>query len=286
MTIMVTGASGQLGRRVVENLLAQGVSAGEIIATGRDVGRLHQLAERGVLTRAVDFSDPAGLQSALTDVDRLLLVSTTTVGERFDNHRRVIDAARACNVRRIVYTSTLNAGSARMRLADEHWKTEQYLRASGTPFTILRNGWYLENYTSQLESILRSGVIVGAAGTGTVAGASRDDLAAAAAAVLTGDGHDGETYELGGHGFTLHALADIIAAETGLPIEYHDLPVAAFARTLAEAGLPAELAEVLADADAGLSRGELATESRDLERLLGRTPVTARAAVRDALRAA
>ena len=283
MTIMVTGASGKLGRLVVEHLLDRGVAVGEIVATGRDSRRLEDLAARGVVTRTVDFGDPAGLRAALTDVDSLLLVSTTTVGERFDNHRRVIDAACESRVGRVVYTSTVNADSARMRLADEHRRTEQHLRASGIPFTILRNGWYIENYTERLSDMLVSGQLVGAAGAGVDNAASRSDLAEAAAIVLTQDGHAGATYDLVGPGFTLTGLASIVSAGSGTPVSYRDLSPEDFAAALEGAGLPAPFASILADADAGLARGELAGDSGDLGRLLGRAPLGIRDAVREAL---
>lgn len=283
MSIMITGASGQLGSLVVERLLSAGVPAGGLVATGRDVSRLEPLAARGVRTMSLDLADEELLRTALLGVDRLLLVSTTTVGERFAHHRRAIDAARASGVGRLVYTSTVNADTARMRLADEHRRTEEHLRESGVPFTILRNGWYLENYTSQLPAIREQGTLWGAAADGRVSGAARSDLAEAAAAVLTGDGHEGRTYELGGEAFTLTQLAATMSEQLGTPVTYRDLPVDEYAAALAHAGLPAELAEVLADADAGLARGELHTASDDLARLIGRAPTTPAQAIRAAL---
>jgi NAD(P)H dehydrogenase (quinone) len=283
MSVVITGASGHLGRLVVESLLAAGIPADDLMATGRDATKLQQVAERGVTTRTVDFADPAQLEAAFAAADRLLLVSTTTVGERFANHRRVIDAARAGGVRQLVYTSMLNAATAHTRLADEHRRTEEYLRQSGVPFVILRNGWYLENYTGQLPAVRQHGVLLGSARDGADSAASRRDYADAAAVVLTQDGHEGATYELGGEAFTLSELATTIAKELGDPIIYQDLPVAAYAKALIGAGLPADLAAVLADADAGLARGERYTDSDDLPRLIGRPATTHRAAVRAAL---
>lgn len=283
MSVVITGATGHLGRLVVERLLDTGTPAGDIIATGRDAAKLEQVAARGVSTHRLDFADPAQLEAALAGADRLLLVSTTTAGERFDNHRRAIDAARASGVKRLVYTSTLNADTARMRLAEEHRRTEEYLRESEVPFIILRNGWYLENYTGQLPLIRLHGVLLGSARDGAVSGASRRDLADAAAVVLTQDGHEGSTYELGGEPFTLSDLAATISEELGTQIAYQDLPVDAYAEALIGAGLPADLAKILADADAGLARGELYTDSDDLPRLIGRAATTYRDAVRAAL---
>ncbi|OHV31351.1 MULTISPECIES: SDR family oxidoreductase [Pseudofrankia] len=287
MSLVITGATGQLGRLVIDQLLAAGVPAGQLVATGRDAGRLSALTARtGVTTRRADFADPASLAEAFHGVERLLLVSTTTVGHRFDNHRRAIDAAVAAGGSLVAYTSVLNAGAARTRLAAEHHSTEQYLRAGAIPFVILRNGWYLENYTDQLPAIRQHGVLLGAAGNGRVSAAGRVDYAAAAAAVLTGDGHAGATYELGGAAFTLTELAASFSEVLGTPIAYRDLPTDGYAAALAGAGLPAELADVLADADAGLARGELFTDRHDLRDLIGRSPTTRLRAIHAAAGAA
>ena len=275
MTIVVTGATGQLGRLTVEALLRRGSAPADIVATGRDVDRIADLAERGVTVRQADFADPATLPSAFAGADRLLLVSTTTVGERLDNHRRALAAARTAGVGQVVYTSAVNAGSARMRLAEEHRATEQLLEESGLPAVVLRNGWYLENHTDLLPVVLATGTLTGSAGAGRVSSASRADYAEAAAVVLTTDGHVGATYELGGdQDFSLPELATAIGRATGQPVGYRDLPVAEYAAVLTGLGLPAGLAEVLADADAGLARGELQTTSDDLRRLLGRPTTT------------
>ncbi|MEY9835730.1 SDR family oxidoreductase [Streptacidiphilus sp. EB103A] len=283
MSVVITGATGHLGRLVVESLLEAGTPADDIVATGRDAAKLEQVGSRGVTTRRVDFADLAPLEAAFAGAESLLLVSTTTVGERFANHRRAIDAARAGGVKQLVYTSSLNAATARMRLAEEHRRTEEYLRESGIPFVILRNGWYLENYTGQLPLIRQHGVLLGSARDGAVSAASRRDYADAAAVALTQTGHEGATYELGGEPFTLSDLAATIGEELGTHITYRDLPVAAYAEALTGAGLPAEMATVLADADAGLARGELYTDSDDLPRLIGRAATTHRDAVRAAL---
>jgi NAD(P)H dehydrogenase (quinone) len=220
MSIIITGATGNLGRLVVDHLLANGTPAAGIIATGRDIARLEPLAALGVTTRRADFADPTQLEVAFAGADRLLLVSATDVDERFDNHRRAIDAARTAGVKQLVYVSMVNASTAGNRLAAEHLRTEEYLRTSGVPFVILRNGWYLENYTQQLPQITQNGALVGSARDGRVSGASRQDYAAAAAAVLTQDGHTGATYELGGEPFTLSELAATISSELGSTITY------------------------------------------------------------------
>ncbi|MFD4874502.1 SDR family oxidoreductase [Streptomyces sp. NPDC058420] len=282
MSMVITGASGHLGRLIVDQLLAAGTPPEQIVATGRDTGKLADLAQNGVNVRRADFADPGTLDEAFAGGDTMLLVSTTTVGERFDNARNAIDAARRAGVSRIVYTSTLNASTAQMMLADAHRRTEEYLRESGSPFVILRNGWYLENYTDQLPMITQYHALLGSAQDGRVSAAGRRDLAAAAAAVLTQDGHLGATYELGGTPFTLTELAATFSDVLGIPIDYRDMPVADYTATLTGAGLPAEMATAVADADAGLARGELFTDSDDLVKLIGRPAITAYEAVRNA----
>lgn len=285
MSILVTGATGHLGRLVVDELLDRGVAGGDIIATGRAVDTIGQLADRGIEVRRADFADADSLTSAFAGVETLLLVSTTTVGERAANHRRAIDAANAAGVSRIVYTSAINADSASMRLAEEHRETERYLTATGDGHTILRNGWYVENYTDQLPMMRKFGAVMGAAKDGRVSAASRADYAAAAAVALLGDAHGGRVYDLGGdEAFTLTELAAALSQVTGDKIVYSDLQVDQFAGALREAGLPADLADVLADADAGLARGELYTTSTDLRDLIGRPTTSIGDAAAAALR--
>ncbi|MFI6896827.1 NAD(P)H-binding protein [Streptomyces sp. NPDC050256] len=282
MSIVITGASGHLGRLIVDQLLAAGTPPEQIVATGRDAGKLADLARNRVTVRRADFADPDTLDDAFAGADTMVLVSTTTVNERFDNARNAIDAAHRAGVSRIVYTSILNASTAQMTLADAHRRTEEFLRDSGSPFVILRNGWYLENYTDQLPMISQYHALLGSAHDGRVSAAGRRDLAAAAAAVLTQDGHLGATYELGGTPFTLTELAATFSDVLGTHIAYRDMSVADYTATLTGAGLPPEMAAAVADADAGLARGELFTESDDLVRLIGRPALTAREAVRNA----
>ncbi|MBO1332422.1 SDR family oxidoreductase [Streptomyces sp. VRA16 Mangrove soil] len=276
MSIVVTGATGQLGRLTVEALLRRGIPAADIIATGRDIAGIKDLADRGITVRRADFADTDGLAEAFAGADRLLLISASVpVSERVANHRRVIDAAASAGVSLVAYTSTTHADTATTVIGATHGETEAYLRERGIPSVLLRNSWYLENYTSQLPQILQNGAVVGAAGEGRISAASRADYAEAAAVVLTAEGHTGAVYELGGdESFTLTELAAAISAAAGKQVAYADLPVADFAQVLASAGLPAELAEVLADADRGMNRGEMYTDSGDLRRLIGRPPVT------------
>ncbi|MFJ2955149.1 NmrA family NAD(P)-binding protein [Streptomyces sp. NPDC087270] len=284
MSIVVTGAAGQLGRLTVEALLARGVPASDIVATSRDVARIKDLADRGVVARRADFAEPDSLTAAFAGADKLLLISTTTVDERVANHRRAIDAAVAAGVTLVAYTSMLRADTSTTVLSATHQATEEYLRER-VPSVMLRNGWYLENYTAQLPLVLSESAVVGAAGQGRISAATRADYAAAAAVVLTAEGQAGEVYELGGdEAFTLAELAEAIAAATGRPITYTDLPADAFAQALTAAGVPGELADVLVDADLAMSRGELFTDSGDLRRLLGRPTVPLTEAIADALR--
>lgn len=285
MSTVVTGASGQLGRLTVEALLARGVPAADIVATARDITRIEDFADRGVVVRRADFAEPDSLAAAFAGADKLLLVSTTTVDDRVGNHRRAIDAAVTAGVSLVAYTSMLHAGTATTVLARTHRATEEYLRERAVSGVMLRNGWYLENYTAQLPPVLRSGAVVGSAGQGRISAAARADYADAAAVVLTTEGHAGEVYELGGDdAFTLTELAAAISAATGKQITYTDLPADGLTQVLTDVGLPAELAHVLVDADLGMGRGELFTASGDLRRLIGRPTTSPAAAIADALR--
>jgi len=286
MSVVVTGATGHLGRLTVEALLRRGLPASDLVATGRDITGIKDLADRGVVVRRADFADAGSLAAAFAGADKLLLISASIpVDERVANHRRAIDAALAAGVSLVAYTSTLQADTAATIIGATHRATEEYLRERRVPSVMLRNGWYLENYTGQLPLILRNGAVIGAAGAGKVSAASRADYAEAAAVALTTGGHAGAVYELGGdEAFTLSELAAVISATAGRQITYADLPARELTRVLTGAGLPAELAEVLADADLGLGRGELFTDSGDLGRLIGRPTTPLADAVADALR--
>ena len=285
MSVVVTGATGQLGRLTVEALLRRGVPASDVVATGRDVTGIKDLADHGVVVRRADFTDPDSLAAAFAGADKLLLISASIpVGERVANHRRAIDAALAAGVSLVAYTSTLQADTAATIIGATHRATEEYLRERRVPSALLRNGWYLENYTGQLPLILQNGGVIGAAGQGRVAAASRADYAEAAAVTLTTEGHVGALYELGGdEAFTLAELAAAISAAAGKQITYTDLPADKLAQVLTDAGLPAELPDIFADNDLGWSRGELFTSSRDLRRLIGRPTTPLAEAVADAL---
>lgn len=283
MTIVITGATGQLGRLVVEALLESGVPADQIVAAGRELGKVADLAGRGVQVRQIDYQDPASLRHAFAGAGKVLLISGSEVGQRIEQHRNAIEAARDAGVGLIAYTSIANADRTDMQLAAEHHATEEALSASGLPYALLRNGWYLENYTDQLSSYLEHGTVLGSAGDGRVSAATRADYARAAAAVLLRDDQSGKVYELGGDvAFTLSELAEEVSAAAGRPVSYRDLPVNEYAELLVGAGLPAGYAAILADSDQGIARGELLVTSGDLRRLLGRPTTTLREAVRTA----
>ncbi|WP_407708865.1 SDR family oxidoreductase [Arthrobacter nitrophenolicus] len=283
MSIVVTGATGQLGRHVIEALLERNVPAQDIVAAGRSVDKLADFAEQGVQVRRLDYADAASVAAALRGARRVLLVSGSEVGQRVDQHRTVIEAAKAEGVELLAYTSIANADTTGMLLAAEHKETEAILRGSGVPFVLLRNGWYLENYTEQLPGTLAQGGLAGAAGSGRVSGASRADYAHAAAAVLVADGQAGKVYELGGdEAFTMADLAAEITAATGKEISYNNLPAEDYAGLLAGAGVPAAFAEILADSDLGIARGDLLVSTGDLRKLIGRPTTSLAEAVRSA----
>ena len=287
MSIVVTGATGQLGRHVLEALLERGVPAGEIVAAGRSVEKLADFAARGVQVKAMDYADAGSVAAALKGAKRVLLISGSEVGQRVDQHRTVIEAARAEGVELLAYTSIANADTTAMLLADEHKATEALLRESGVPFVLLRNGWYLENYTEQLPGTLAQGAVAGSAGDGKVSGASRADYAHAAAAVLVADDQAGKVYELGGDdAFSMADLASEISAATGKSISYNNLPAGEYAGLLASVGVPEAFAEILADSDLGIARGDLLVSTGDLRRLIGRPTTSLCQAVRAAAAAA
>jgi NAD(P)H dehydrogenase (quinone) len=286
MPLLITGATGHLGRLVVEQLLAAGVPAGDITATGRATDTIKDLAERGVQVRAVDFGDPAAVRAAVAGADRVLLVSAMEPGGRVGLHRNVIDAAREAGTGLLAYTSIVNAATTTIRLAADHQATERLLRDSGVPYVLLRNSWYHENYTDRLPAFLAQGAIPGSAGHGRISAAARADYAAAAVRVLTTDGHAGRAYELGGdEPFTLAQLAAEITAQSGKQVRYTDLPEAEYAEALKAHGAPELMADMVAETDAAAAHGALATASGDLTALTGRPATTLSAAVGAALRA-
>jgi len=269
--IVVTGASGQLGRLVIEQLLARNVPAASIVAAVRTPAKVADLAARGVQVREADYTRPDTLDSAFAGAQKLLLISSDAVGQRVAQHGAVIAAARRAGVQLLAYTSLLRADSSRLGLATEHVATEALLRDSGVPHVLLRNGWYTENYLASLAPALQHGAVIGAAGDGRIASAARIDYAAAAAEVLVRDGQAGRTYELAGDaGYTLAEFAAELSHQAGRSIPYVNLPQAEFQAALQGAGLPEGLAALLADSDAAAAHGALFDEQRQLSQLIGR----------------
>ncbi len=280
----ITGANGQLGRLVIDVLLKT-VPAYRIVAGVRNPAKARDLAERGVIVREADYDRPDTLRTALAGVDKLLLISSTDVSGRLPKHRAVIEAAQRAGVSLIAYTSMLHAETSPARLAVEHRQTEEVIATSGLPAVILRNGWYTENHLLALPAALEHGAFVGAAGVGRFSSAARKDYAEAAAVALTADGHAGKTYELAAdQAFTLAELAAEVSRQSGKSVVYSDLSQAAFEGVLTGAGLPADLAALLADADAAAARGALFDDGGALGRLIGRPTTPLASLVASALR--
>ena len=281
--IAVTGATGQLGRFVIDALLKK-VPAGEIVAAVRTPAKAADLAALGVIVRQADYGQPETLEAAFAGVDKLLLISGSEVGQREAQHKAVIEAARAAGVGFIAYTSLLHADTSPLGLGVEHRATEALLKASGIPFALLRNGWYSENYAASIPPALAHHAFIGAAGEGRIASAARQDYAEAAAEVMTREDQAGKVYELAGDdSYTLAQFATEIAAQSGEKVEYVNLSQSEFAAALKNAGLPEGLAEMLADSDAGAEKGGLFDDSRQLSQLIGRPTTTWQAVIRAAL---
>ncbi|MGY6031370.1 SDR family oxidoreductase [Phytobacter sp. AG2a] len=268
--IAITGATGQLGALAVEALLKT-VPAHDIVAIVRNPAKAEALTQQGVVVRQGDYNDEAALTAALAGVDKLLLVSSSEVGQRTAQHRNVINAARAAGVKFIAYTSLLHADNSPLGLHVEHVETEKLLAESGIPFALLRNGWYSENYLASAPAALAHGVFIGAAGEGKIASATRADYAAAAARVVSEDGHAGKVYELAGdNAWTLSELAAELSKHSGKAVVYQNLSEADFAAALKGVGLPEAFANLLADSDTGASKGGLFDDSHTLSQLIGR----------------
>ncbi|MCP1205682.1 SDR family oxidoreductase [Pantoea sp. B550] len=281
--IAVTGATGQLGRIVIDALLKK-VPAAEIVAAVRTPAKAADLAALGVIVRQADYGQPETLEAAFAGVDKLLLISGSEVGQREAQHKAVIDAAKAAGVGFIAYTSLLHADTSPLGLGVEHRATEALLKASGIPFALLRNGWYTENYAASIPPALAHHAFIGAAGEGRIASAARQDYAEAAAEVMTRDDQAGKVYELSGDdSYTLAQFAAEIAAQSGEKVDYVNLSQADFAAALKGAGLPEGLAEMLADSDAGAEKGGLFDDSRQLSKLIGRPTTSWQAVIRAAL---
>ena len=262
----VTGATGQLGRLVVEKLKGKGL-ANSVVALVRTP---EKAADLGVEVREFDYSNPEKLADALHGIEKLILISGNELGKRTEQHGNVIDAAKKAGVKQLVYTSLLHADRSGLSLALEHYATEQALKASGLAYTILRNGWYTENYTGSVGGAVAAGAFIGSAGDGKISSAARADFADAAVAVVSGEGHQNKVYELAGdESFTLAELAAEISKQTGKTIPYNNLPETEYAKILKSFGIPEGFADAIASWDTGASKGDLFDESHQLSNLIG-----------------
>jgi NAD(P)H dehydrogenase (quinone) len=273
--IAITGATGQLGRLVIQTLL-KSVPAGEIVAAVRNTQKANDLAALGIQVRHADYDQADTLVKAFQGADKLLLISASEIGRRLPQHRAAIDAAKKAGVGLLAYTSILRADTSPLPLAAEHKATEALIQASGIPSVVLRNGWYAENYLASVPAALQYGVLLGSAGEGHIASAARLDYAEAAAAVLTKSNQAGLVYELAGdESYTLAEFAQEIARQFGKNVAYQNLPEAEFKSALVSAGLPESIATLLSESDVGASKGGLFDNSRQLSQLIGRptTPI-------------
>jgi NAD(P)H dehydrogenase (quinone) len=267
LKIAVTGATGQLGRLVIEQL-KQRVGPEDIIALARTPEKAEDL---GITVRRADYNSPETLAQALAGVDTLLFISSSEVGQRALQHKNVVEAAKAAGVKHIAYTSLLHADTTPLGIGEEHRATEAMLAASGISHTILRNGWYSENYAASIPGAVAAGAVIGSAREGKISGATRKDYAEAAAVVVTSPGHEGKRYELAGdEGWTLADLAAEISRQTGREIPYKDMPEPDYAAALISFGIPEGFASMLAGCDVAAANGALFDDSRQLSALIGR----------------
>lgn len=282
--IAVTGATGHLGRLAIERLLERQVPADRIIALVRAPEKASDLVDRGVTVRRADYDLPDTLGPALDGVEKLLLVSSPEVGRRLPQHGNVIDAAKDAGVGLLLYTSILHADTSQTALAAEHIGTERYLHEAGVPYLVLRNGWYMENYTRNLDQVIESGMLYGAAGKGRVAAATRGDYAEAAAVLLTEDHGVDRVFELcGDEPFTYDELAATLGKIAGTDVVYQNMDPEAYTRALVESGLPLPAASMITDADEGVARGDLDSNSTDLSELIHRPTVSLHEVLREAV---
>ncbi|WP_412471172.1 SDR family oxidoreductase [Halobacteriovorax sp. RT-2-4] len=280
--IALTGASGQLGQLVIKALLDEGVKANEIVAIARSTDKLSDYEKQGVQVRFGDYEKPDTLDKALAGVDKLLLISASEVGKRLPQHKNVIEAVKRSSVKHLTYTSILHADKSPLGLAKEHVETEQLINELNIATTILRNGWYSENYTMGLPNIIEHSTVIGCAGDGKLSTAAREDYALAAAKVLTSEGHTGKVYELAGdEAFTLSEFAEVVGKEFEREIKYQNLSEVEFKSALMQAGLPEGFAQLLADSEKGASNGGLFDNQRQLSKLIGRPTTTISKSIRD-----
>lgn len=271
--ITITAATGRYGRLVIDALLRRGVQAAHIVAAVRDPGKALDLAAKGVQVREADYDRPETLTRAFSGTAKLLLIPSVSIGQRYAQMERAVNAAAEAGVGLVAYAGFINGDASTLRLGDEHKQTEAFICQSALPHVFLRNGAYIEMYAGDLGDInhaLATGTLLGAAGEGKISGASRSDLAEAAAAALSNHTQGNAIYELGGTAFTMSEVAAAISKLTGKPLVYQNMPVHQYTQVLAGAGLPTFLAEIIADTSFAIQRGDWYSESTDLPRLLGR----------------
>jgi NAD(P)H dehydrogenase (quinone) len=280
MKIGITGATGQLGQLVVEQLKGK-VSSDSVVALVRNPEKAKAL---GVETRSFDYTQSEGLAEQLKGIDRLLLISSNEIGQRAQQHKNVIDAAKKAGVKWLVYTSLLHADTTTLNLAGEHLETEKMVKDSGIDYTILRNGWYTENYTGSIGGALAGGAFIGSAGSGKISSAARIDYAEAAATVISNESYKGKLFELAGdNAYTLSDLAAEISKQTGKAIPYKNLPEAEYARILESFNIPKGFADAIASWDVSVSKGDLFDNAQQLSKLIGRPTTSLAETVRLAL---
>ncbi len=280
MKIAITGATGQLGRLVVEKLKNE-IATENLVALVRNPEKASDL---GIEVRKFDYDSPSVLASSLVGIERLLLISASEIGKRVSQHQNVIDAAKKAGINWIVYTSLLHADNTSINLASEHIPTEEAIKTSGMAFTILRNGWYTENYTNSIQGALAGGAFIGSAGDGKISSAARVDFAEAAAKVLVDEKHKGKTYELAGdEAYTLADLAAEISKQTGKDIPYNNLPVDKYAEILSSFGMDEGIAQAIASWDDSASKNDLFEEGKQLSTIIGRPTTPLSEVVKQAL---
>lgn len=285
--IVVTGATGQLGHQVINHLLTR-VPANRIIAVDLESERAAELAKLGVEVRFADYNKPETLTAAFAGADRVLLVSSPSGPDaaRVAQHQAAIDAAVSAGVELLAYTSVTHAPTNLMGMAPVHRDTEAAITAAGVPAVILRNGWYAENHTNGISNALKYGTLLGSAGDGKMASASRADLAEAAAIILTSENQSGKVYDLTGDTvWTLAELAAEVSVQSGKTVTYTDLPAEEYRQVLQQAGLPGHIVELIVDADTAIAKGTLDYVTSDLSTLLGRPTTPMSSSVAAALRA-
>ncbi|MFB6317163.1 SDR family oxidoreductase [Saccharicrinis sp. FJH54] len=280
MKIAITGSTGQLGRKVI-NQLKKRIDTENIVALARNTEKASDL---GVQVRLFDYDKPDILKAALNDIDTLLMISASEIGKRVKQHTNVLKAAKEAGIKWIVYTSLLRADTSGINLAGEHVATEKAIMESGIDYTILRHGWYTENYTGALGNALASGTLIGSAGDGKISSATREDFAEAAALVMLDEKNKGRVFEFAGdEAYTLSDLAAEVSGQTGREIPYSNLPEDEYAQVLNQSGIPQGISDAIANWDTSASQGDLYDDTHQLSTVLGRPTTSLSQAVNDAL---